>query len=77
MGFNEIKLQGGLAVAKAVANKSKLKKLDVNGNHFGSDGRTLLKEDLKKQKRLSALEPLRYKSKSDFNFKPLINFSDL
>ncbi|KAK6629111.1 Ran GTPase-activating protein 1 [Polyplax serrata] len=46
LSYNEIKLEGGLAIARAMANKPNLNKLNLNGNQFGSDGRTLVKEDL-------------------------------
>lgn len=38
LGFNEIKKTGGIAVAEALGNKSKLKSVILDGNQFGEDG---------------------------------------
>lgn len=44
---NEITSKGGLEVAKAMANKVKLKNLAMDGNQFGNDGRIEVKNKLK------------------------------
>lgn len=44
---NEINSKGGLEVAKAMANKVKLKNLALDGNQFGNDGRNEVKNKLK------------------------------
>lgn len=59
LSYNEIRAAGGLAVAKAVKNKNKLVKLDLNGNHFGEDGRKNLSQELASAKKFSILNSLR------------------
>ena len=49
---NEIKIAGGLAMAKAMGNKEKLKELLINGNYFGENGKVLLKKELEKDSKL-------------------------
>lgn len=44
---NEISSKGGLEVAKAMANKVKLKSLSLDANQFGNDGRNEVKSKLK------------------------------
>ncbi|XP_048210729.1 ran GTPase-activating protein 1 isoform X2 [Perognathus longimembris pacificus] len=46
LSFCEIKRDAALAVAEAVADKTKLKKLDLNGNALGDDGCKQLREVL-------------------------------
>lgn len=60
MGNNEIRIESGLAIAKAIKNKSQMKKLNVNGNQFGSVGTTKLKEELTKMEKIQVLETMRY-----------------
>lgn len=47
LGFNEIRKLGALQLAGAVANKTKLKSLILDGNQFGKTGRAELKQKLK------------------------------
>lgn len=47
LGFNEIRKQGALQLAGAIANKTKLKNLILDGNQFGKTGRAELKQKLK------------------------------
>ncbi|CAG9859602.1 unnamed protein product [Phyllotreta striolata] len=47
LGFNEIKKEGALRVVEAMANKSKLKKLILDGNQFGEEGKDMIQEKLK------------------------------
>ena len=43
LGFNEIKLAGGIKIISSLKNKSKLKTLCLNGNQFGESGVEQLK----------------------------------
>lgn len=47
LGYNEIRSKGGVEVVKAMANKTKLKKLILSGNQFGSDGKNEVENKLK------------------------------
>lgn len=47
LGFNEMKKDGGLEIVDAMANKSKLKNLILDGNQFGEEGKELIKKKLK------------------------------
>lgn len=54
-GFNEIGPDGGLAVADAMANKTHLNTLNLDGNHFGREFRDQIEDVLRKAGRLTAL----------------------
>ncbi|KAJ8925020.1 hypothetical protein NQ315_001186 [Exocentrus adspersus] len=58
LGFNEIRKQGALQLAVAVANKTKLKSLVLDGNQFGENGRAELKQKLKELGKLNTLGSL-------------------
>ncbi|XP_076272930.1 ran GTPase-activating protein 1-like isoform X2 [Rhynchophorus ferrugineus] len=58
LGYNEIKKQGGFDVADAIANKTKLKNLVLDGNQFGDDGADELRDKLKKIGKLHVLAPM-------------------
>lgn len=58
LGFNEIGADGGLAVAKAVANKTHLKSLVLDGNQFGGEFRAKIEQELKSSGRFEALTGL-------------------
>lgn len=55
LGFNEIGGEGGLAVAQAMANKTALKSLVLDGNQFGGEFRASVEQELKSAGRFSAL----------------------
>lgn len=48
LGFNEIGKTGGIAVAKSLGNKPKLKNVILDGNQFGDEGCEKIKEEFKK-----------------------------
>ncbi|KAF5292137.1 hypothetical protein FQA39_LY14092 [Lamprigera yunnana] len=47
LGFNEIGLKGGIAIANAMNNKFKLKNLLLDGNSFNSEARKQIEETFK------------------------------
>lgn len=47
LGHNEIRLKGGLQLVEAMANKNKLKVLNLNGNQFGEEGRKQIENEIK------------------------------
>ncbi|XP_063244843.1 ran GTPase-activating protein 1 isoform X2 [Bacillus rossius redtenbacheri] len=58
LGFNEINARGGVALAKAMKNKSKLKVLELGGNLFGKSGCDTVTSELTRSGRLDALASL-------------------
>lgn len=58
LGFNEIGPDGGLTVAQAVANKTHLKSLVLDGNQFGGEFRAKIEQELKNAGRFEALTGL-------------------
>lgn len=58
LGFNEIGAAGGTALANAVANKTKLKSLVIDGNQFNEKTRTEIQNILKQNGRFNALTTL-------------------
>lgn len=58
LGFNEIGSKGGLELVKAMANKTKLKNLLLDGNQFGNKGRDAVKSKMKEVGKLSCLGSL-------------------
>ncbi|XP_072393302.1 ran GTPase-activating protein 1-like [Diabrotica undecimpunctata] len=58
LGFNEIKKQGGLEIVDAMANKSKLKTLIIDGNQFGTKGKELIENKLKEIGKFNVLGSL-------------------
>ncbi|CAG9828161.1 unnamed protein product [Diabrotica balteata] len=58
LGFNEIKKQGGLEIVDAMANKSKLKTLIIDGNQFGTKGKELIESKLKEIGKFNVLGSL-------------------
>ncbi|XP_044269060.1 ran GTPase-activating protein 1 [Tribolium madens] len=58
LGHNEIRLKGGLQLVKAMANKSKLKVLNLNGNQFGEEGRKQIENEIKQIGKLNSLGSL-------------------
>jgi len=55
LDHNEIKKDGGLAIAKAMENKGKLKVLSLDGNQFGEEGIDAIKAEIRKNKQTEAL----------------------
>uniref|UniRef100_A0A182PCP0 Uncharacterized protein n=1 Tax=Anopheles epiroticus TaxID=199890 RepID=A0A182PCP0_9DIPT len=55
-GFNEIGPDGGFALVNACANKSKLRSLVLNGNHFGDECCDQLKELMQNYERDGVME---------------------
>lgn len=55
LGFNEIGADGGVAVATAMANKTHLKTLVLDGNQFGGEFRRRIEAELKSAGRFEAL----------------------
>lgn len=47
LGFNEIRSEGGIALADAMVNKNKLKSLILDGNQFNEAVKTKIKDKLK------------------------------
>ncbi|KAL3271009.1 hypothetical protein HHI36_021510 [Cryptolaemus montrouzieri] len=58
LGFNEIRKKGGISIVKALANKTKLKTLILDGNQFGAEGRKELQNELKKIGKFAVLGSL-------------------
>lgn len=58
LGFNEIGPNGGLAVCDALANKSMLSTLVLDGNQFGNECREQIKSQLEENGRIDALTGL-------------------
>ncbi|XP_033223220.1 ran GTPase-activating protein 1 [Belonocnema kinseyi] len=58
LSFNEIRTEGVEPIAQAMANKTQLTSLQLDGNFFGSDGRDSLKENLSKSDRIESLGTL-------------------
>lgn len=56
---NEINLDGGLEIAKAMQNKTSLLTLNLNGNRFGENGITKINKELLKFKLDKALQSFR------------------
>ncbi|XP_054276197.1 ran GTPase-activating protein 1 [Macrosteles quadrilineatus] len=56
LDHNEIKKDGGLAIAKAMENKTKLKVLNLNGNQFGETGVFAIKDQVRKNKKPDVLD---------------------
>jgi Ran GTPase-activating protein 1 len=48
MDANEIRVDGGLAIARAIANKTNLKTLGINSNQFGEEGCRKITKELEK-----------------------------
>lgn len=59
LDHNEIKKDGGLAIAKAMENKTKLKILNLNGNQFGETGVFAIKDQVRKNKKPDVLDSFR------------------
>lgn len=55
LGYNEIKMRGGLELVKAVANKIKLKKIVLDGNQFGEEGAEELQDKFKEIGKLNII----------------------
>ncbi|XP_056634037.1 ran GTPase-activating protein 1 [Diorhabda sublineata] len=66
-GFNEITKLGGLELLNAIVNKSKLKKLILDGNKFGDDGKELIKKKLGEIGKLNVLGSLDEDESEDSN----------
>lgn len=62
---NEIKRQGGIALVLAMANKSKLKTIMIDGNQFGSEGADDIRENLQKFGKLNTLGTLEENESED------------
>lgn len=62
MEHNEINIQGGMEISRAMQNKASLLTLNLNGNNFGEDGIEKIKQNLSKSGRGDALQSFRYKS---------------
>ncbi|XP_025833592.1 ran GTPase-activating protein 1 [Agrilus planipennis] len=58
LGYNEIKKEGGLALALALYDKTNLKTLMLNGNQFGNSGRKELELKMKEIGKYVALSDL-------------------
>lgn len=58
LGFNEIGSKGGLELVKAMADKTKLKNLLLDGNQFGNEGRNAVKLQMKEVGKLNCLGSL-------------------
>lgn len=58
LGFNDIGSKGGLELVKAMADKTKLKNLLLDGNQFGNDGRNAVKLKMKEVGKLNCLGSL-------------------
>jgi len=55
LSFNEIKADGGLALAEAMVSKPNLQSLNLNGNMFGSEGREQISETLTRIDKVNSL----------------------
>ena len=60
LGFNEIAVDGACAVIDALKNKGRFRKVDFNGNQFGSRGKLEIQEQMEIICKEDALEPMRY-----------------
>ncbi|XP_065357728.1 ran GTPase-activating protein [Calliphora vicina] len=58
LGFNEIGPDGGLVLVTALQNKPNLKKVNLDGNQFGFDGRERIKEGMQCTANPNALEEM-------------------
>ncbi|XP_067625568.1 ran GTPase-activating protein [Eurosta solidaginis] len=58
LGGNEIGANGGIVLAEALQNKPNLKKLNLDGNQFGSEARERIKEIMNASSNPAALESL-------------------
>ncbi|KAF2879068.1 hypothetical protein ILUMI_27103 [Ignelater luminosus] len=58
LGFNEIRSEGGIALANAMVNKNKLKSLILDGNQFNDEVKTKIKDKLKEIGKINALGSL-------------------
>ncbi|CAH1155792.1 unnamed protein product [Phaedon cochleariae] len=65
LGFNEIKKNGGIGIVEAMANKSKLKQLILDGNQFGEQGQEEIKKKLKEIGKLHTLGSLEENESED------------
>lgn len=58
LGFNEIGSKGGVELVNAMAEKTKLKNLLLDGNQFGHEGRNAVKSKMKEVGKLNCLGSL-------------------
>uniref|UniRef100_A0A0A1X3E5 Ran GTPase-activating protein n=1 Tax=Zeugodacus cucurbitae TaxID=28588 RepID=A0A0A1X3E5_ZEUCU len=58
LGFNEIGADGGVVLAEALQNKKNLKRLNLDGNQFGYEGRERIREIIGSSANPNALESL-------------------
>ncbi|XP_008210993.1 ran GTPase-activating protein 1 [Nasonia vitripennis] len=58
LSFNEIKIRGAGSIADAMADKTQLTTLILDGNAFGEEGRAILVETLKNSDRIESLGTL-------------------
>ena len=55
LSYNEIQTDGGTAIAETCSELASLQKLDLDGNHFGDEGKKDVGDAL--GAKLSALDP--------------------
>lgn len=58
LSYNEIRTRGANPIALAMAKKERLVTLQLDGNHFGQTGRTILRDSLKISERIGSLGTL-------------------
>lgn len=58
LSHNEIRIEGGIKLIKAMSNKSVLQTVNLNGNQFGEKGQNDLKNELKSVGKLNTLGSL-------------------